>query len=626
MKKLLILLFVVLPIVAILALAGFGWIWWTSDPRPGPQVADAASERQLQQGRVLGFDAGNGAQGWLGIPYAAPPVGDLRWRAPRPAESWNETRDALLAGAPCPQLGGPLSDTPRSVYNDVVGKEDCLTLNVWAPRHTPGELGALDEPYPVMVWIHGGGNVIGYGADYDGSVLAATQDVIVVTINYRLGVLGWFNHPVITSRAGSAEDQSGNYGTLDTIAALRWVQDNIAAFGGDPGRVTIFGESAGGVNVFALLASPLAEGLFHGAISQSGLARAYSVTEAGDFLADGGHPASAREVVSRWMVEWGRADDREAANALQASLEPEELAEWLHELNPFTLLDGFHGPGGMYSAPAVILDGHVLPDRPMLETLADASVGSPVPVIAGSNRDEAKLFLSVDGRYVERRWGLSLEIRDPETYEAVAGILSDHWRLVGVDQPLDALSRVRPDAAWAYRFDRDETGSNAIADMPTVMGAAHGFELPFVFGDFGDLWGIPFLFSEENEAGRLELSRAMMAYWAGFARNGAPQDASLPAWPTWGQEEQGRVQLLDTLQGGGIRPADQRVDLADLHGRLLAAAPQLDGNLACGLYAYLFWETPSWAQERYRTLSPVCETVPPEERAANPFAEALPAQ
>ncbi len=400
---------------------------------------------------------------------------------------------------------------------------------------------------------------------------------------------------------------------------LQWVQDNIGAFGGDPDRVTIFGESAGGVNVFALLASPLAEGLFHGAISQSGLARAWTVNQARDFLSDGGHPASAREVVSRWMVEQGRADDRQAADALQADLDPEALAGWLQELNPFTLLDGFYGPGGMYSAPAVILDGHVLPNRPMLETLADASVGSPVPVIAGSNRDEAKLFLSVDGRYVERRWALSLEIRDPETYEAVAGILSDHWRLVGVDQPLDALSRARPDAAWAYRFDWDETGSNTIADMPSVMGAAHGFELPFVFGDFGDLWGIPFLFSEENEAGRLELSRAMMAYWATFARRGAPRVDDLPPWPVWGLAPEGRVQLLDTAAGGGIRPAAQRIRLDDLHERLLATAPRLDENVACGLYAYLFWNTESWEAERYRSLNSACEAVPPEQRASNPF-------
>jgi para-nitrobenzyl esterase len=621
MKKLLITLFIVLPIVALLGLAGFGWVWWTSDPRPGPEAADPASERQLLHGTVLGFDTGNGAQGWLGLPYAAPPVGDLRWRAPQPPQPWTGARNALVAGASCPQLGGPLSDVPRNTYNDVIGDEDCLTLNVWAPRHTPAELDTLTEPYPVMVWIHGGGNTIGYGADYDGSVLAATEDVIVVTFNYRLGVLGWFNHPAITSRGGSAEDASGNYGTLDTIAVLRWVQDNIAAFGGDPNRVTIFGESAGGVNVFALLASPLAEGLIHGAISQSGLARASTVEEARNFRGNGGHGASAREVVSRWLVEQGRAADREAADRLQRTMDPAELRAFLDALDPVALLDGFHGPGGMYSAPAVILDGIVLPDQSLLDTLADPALGSAVPVIAGTNRDEAKLFMAVDGRYVERRWGLALEIRDPETYEAVAGILSDHWRLVGVDQPLDVLSRARPDATWAYRFDWDESGSNAIADMPRVMGAAHGFELPFVFGDFRDLWGIPLLFSEDNEAGRLELSRAMMGYWSAFARTGAPRVEGLPDWPTWGHEAVGRVQILDTSAGGGIRPGKQDIELRDLHARLLAAAPGLDENLACSLYAYLFWNTTSWAPSRYRNLSPVCETVPPPLRAADPFAE-----
>ncbi|MEE4175549.1 MAG: carboxylesterase family protein [Xanthomonadales bacterium] len=620
MKKILILLLVVVPIVGLLVLAGLGWFWWTTDSRPGPEAPDPSSERRVTEGAVRGFDAGNGAQGWLGIPYAAPPVNALRWRAPQPATPWAGTRDALVAGPPCPQLGGPLSDVPRNTYNDVVGEEDCLTLNVWAPNHTRAELDGLAEPYPVMVWIHGGGNTIGYGADYDGSNLAATEDVIVVTFNYRLGVLGWFNHPAITAGAASEADASGNFGTLDTIAVLRWVQDNIGAFGGDRNRVTIFGESAGGVNVYALLASPLAEGLFHGAIVQSGLARASTVREARNFVENGGHTASAREVVSRWLVEQGRAEDRASADEQQRALGAGEIRNFLQDLDPVALLDGFFGPGGMYPAPAVFLDGHVLPNRPLLEALADERVGSAVPVIAGTNRDEAKLFMATDGRYVERRWGLSLHIRDPQTYEAVAGILSDHWRLVGVDQPLDALSRVRPRGTWAYRFDWDESDSNAIADMPRVMGAAHGFELPFVFGDFSDLWGIPLLFTDDNEAGRLELSRAMMAYWGAFARSGAPRVEGLPAWPTWGQEAEGRVLVLDTLADGGIRPADQRIVLENLRDRLVDVAPALNDSLACSLYAYLFWNTGAWQADSYRSLNSECNEVTPQVRAANPFS------
>jgi len=272
MKKLL-LAFLLLFLVLVITGAVLGSRWYLSDSLPEPAKADPTSERVTSTGKVRGFAAGNGAQGWLGIPYAAPPVGPLRWRAPRPARPWAGTREALVPGPVCPQLGGPLADVAPKEWGKVVGAEDCLTLNIWTPRHTPAELSALAEPYPVMLWIHGGGNTIGYGADYDGRVLAGTHKVIVVTINYRLGVLGWFNHPAVLAGAENADDASGNFGTLDTIAALQWVQDNIAAFGGDPERVTIFGESAGGVNVFALLASERAKGLFHGAISQSGLAQ-----------------------------------------------------------------------------------------------------------------------------------------------------------------------------------------------------------------------------------------------------------------------------------------------------------------------------------------------------------------
>jgi para-nitrobenzyl esterase len=627
-------LFRLAMLLLILVPLALGVRWWTSDPRPGPERADPATERQITQGRLIGFDAGSGAHGWLGIPYAAPPVDDLRWRAPRPALSWGGLREALVAGPPCPQLGGPLSDVPLSDYGDVIGEEDCLTLNVWAPAKAAGDEAGQDTPYPVMVWIHGGGNTIGYGADYDGRFLAATENVVVVTINYRLGVLGWFNHPAILESAATPEDASGNFGTLDTIAALVWVRDNIASFGGDPERVTVFGESAGGVNVFGLMASPLAEGLFHRAISQSGLARASTVHSARAFRSEGGHPASAGEVVSRWLVEQGRAPERVAADEMQRAMSADQLRAFLADLDAADMIGGFSAPGGMYRAPALLLDGHVLPERSLLETLADRDAGSTVPLIAGSNRDEARLFMALDDRWVERRLGVLLRIRDPATHEAVAGILSDHWRLLGVDQPLDALSAANPDIVYGYRFDWDEGGTAAIADLPSLLGAAHGFELPFVFGDFDDLWGIPLLFTDENEPGRRALSRDIMAYWGAFARSGSPTgnaEKALPEWPTWSDEHgsagsnsssverSGRVLVLDTDAGGGIRPLDQRVDLDDLHARFLAVAPGVDERLACGLYAYLFWETSAWDGERYRSLGAICTELDPAALAPDPF-------
>jgi para-nitrobenzyl esterase len=199
----------------------------------------------------------------------------LRWRAPLAAAPWTGTRTATAMGSPCIQFWGPISGL-KGHEGDVVGAEDCLYLNIWAPAaaSTP----AADERLPVMVWIHGGGNTIGTGNTYNGSHLAGSQKVVVVTINYRLGVLGWLSHPALREGAANAADASGNYGVLDMIEALRWVQKNIAAFGGDPANVTVFGESAGGHDVFALLASPLAKGLFQRAIVQSGSLRTSSRT------------------------------------------------------------------------------------------------------------------------------------------------------------------------------------------------------------------------------------------------------------------------------------------------------------------------------------------------------------
>jgi para-nitrobenzyl esterase len=588
---------------------GLGGRWWFSDSRSPAQALDPASERLTAQGAVVGFAAGDAAQGWMGIPYAAPPLGALRWRAPQAPPNWQGTRQALAAGDVCPQLAGPLAGASPSQTGQVIGQEDCLTLNLWAPRHSQAEIAALAQPYPVMVWIHGGGNTVGYGADYDGRWLAADQQVIVVTFNYRLGVLGWFNHPAITGTATTPEDASGNFGTLDTIAVLQWVQDNIAAFGGDPQRVTVFGESAGGMNVFALLASPLAKGLFHRAISQSGIALGIAAHEARDFQRDGGQEASARELASRWLLEQGAAADRQAADQLQQDMNPQTLQAFLSGLAPADLIGGFDAPGGMYQAPALILDGQVLPEQGLVEALADPAVGSTVPLIAGSNRDEAKLFMALDDAYVERRWGVLVRVRDAALYDDVAGLLSDHWRLVGVDQPLDAIAAAGG-PAYGYRFDWDETGSNAFADMPQLAGAAHGFELPFVFGDFSGLWGIPLLFSDENEAGRLELSAAMMAYWGGFTRSGTPAGEGLPAWTGWSKPPaSGHVLVLDTPADGGIRMQRDQQSWGDLHARLQTLGPALGPELACGLYIYMFRGSPVWSDAGYNSLAGGCPPV-----------------
>ena len=232
---------------------------------PAQKVADSAPV-VTDTGSVQAYVAEGDVLQWYDIPFAKPPVGDLRWRAPEPLDATPQLISRRTEPAICPQQAGSVSGVEGDA---AIGDEDCLYLDVTAPA-------SGTEPLPVMVWIHGGGNTTGHKNTYDFSRFVAEQNVIVVTINYRLGPLGWFAHPALGSGPGTI----ANFGTLDIIAALGWVKRNIGAFGGDADNVTIFGESAGGHNVFTLLASPLSEGLFHKAISQSGYVRSLSPRQA----------------------------------------------------------------------------------------------------------------------------------------------------------------------------------------------------------------------------------------------------------------------------------------------------------------------------------------------------------
>ncbi|MEO9970244.1 MAG: carboxylesterase family protein, partial [Hyphomonadaceae bacterium] len=230
------------------------------NPSPAPETV-----RSIPQGDLQGFVAPSGAHVWRGVPFAADTGGDNRWRAPRPASGWDGTRDATAHGPRCPQVANSFtqSDMPFEP-GDLLGDEACLNLDVYAPADAAG------KSLPVMMWIHGGSNVSGASADYDGSYLAQNENVIIIAVQYRLGPLGFFSHPALRDTASLPEDRAANFATLDLVAALNWIKTNAASFGGDAGNVTIFGESAGGQNVSTLLASPLAKGLFHRAIIQSG--------------------------------------------------------------------------------------------------------------------------------------------------------------------------------------------------------------------------------------------------------------------------------------------------------------------------------------------------------------------
>ncbi len=537
------------------------------EPSP-PAVADASSRRLLPAGDVVGSVGRYGGHVWRGLPYAAPPVGERRWRAPQPAPRWAGAREALAPGSHCVQLpsefGGVEGDPGQPS-----GSEDCLYLNVHAPRFEPGAVPTGDARLPVLVWIHGGGNVIGFADRYDGGVLATRENVIVVTVNYRLGPLGWFRHAALREPDASAAERSGNFGTLDLVRALEWVRENIAGFGGDPGRVTIFGESAGGTNVYTLLLAPPARGLFHRAISQSGGTAILPVSKAehwSDSEEEPGHERSSNEILARLWIAAGRAEDRASARAALAAASPRDVAAFLRERTPEQLFAAYlDGEEELFlDMPRVFGDGAVLPAGEPLERLARPDGWNRVPVLVGTNRDENKLFLFPQPRYTRMWFGLIPRVHDSDRYLAVADATSAMWKATGADGPADAMWRTQPDV-FVYRFDFDEWPSLLGFDTATFLGAAHGFEIPFVFGHWDLGRRGRFLFGEENRAARETLSDAMRSYWVQFAASGRPErglGGDLPEWTPWdGRAGEAKSLVFDTEADGGIRMTSDGVTI-----------------------------------------------------------------
>jgi len=461
-----------------------------------------------------------------GIPYAAPPVGPLRWRPPQPAPSRADVRDASAPGAICiqpPANGDPgVGPLPMS--------EDCLTLNVWAPP------GAGAGARPVMVWIHGGGynNGSGTAALYDGTRLAQ-RGVVVVTINYRLGRLGFFDHPGLAAERDPGE-AAGNYGVMDQIAALEWVRDNISAFGGDPRAVTIFGESAGGAAVTQLMIAPAARGLFHRAIVQSGFGRQRSALLAED------HPdrPSARTLGETF--------------ARQAGL-PDATADQLRALPAERLL----APPPAFYSDNLIVDGQILPDD-VVEAFATGRQ-APVPLILGTNSAEFWWIRPADAGAYGRIDDALTEAESDALISAYGGpdgygasIVSD----LVFNEPARHLARLHARAGhptFLYRFD-----VVAGSSPETSGGATHASERPYVFDNLGTV-GRPMGPRDANAA-------AVMAdYWTTFARSGDPNGDGRPSWPAFSHDR-----LLDFTNDGpraGPVPNRERLDLIEaFYGRI----------------------------------------------------------
>jgi para-nitrobenzyl esterase len=582
-----------------------------------PQPAAEATVRETRHGTVIGFVDGNGAHTWMGIPYARPPVGALRWTAPRPPEPWQGRLAALQAGAFCKQLGSQMESRPPSEWGKPIGSEDCLTLNIFAPTFGPEAVPRGDERLPVMVYIHGGGNMVGYAHQYkySGTNLASQHDVIVVSFNYRLGPFGWFSHPALQG-ADTPETRSGNYGTLDTMRALAWVRDNITAFGGDPGNVTLFGESAGGTNALALLASPLARGLFHKMIVQSGIPMGTTLAQAQNYVdaEPPGHRNSSREVINRFLMADGVATTREEAVAHQNRMTDPELAAYLRAKSGDELL-GIYDKGalGLPAVPQIIRDGAVLPAEEPLSVFSDAARYNAVPIIIGSNRDEFKMLAFGDDELVDFRMGFLPRVKDKARFEAVTRYINDSIRVMAVDRVAATLHAAQGETVFAYRFDWDELPTVLGTNLAELMGAAHAFEIPFVFRMFDDNFMNGVLFDDHNTPGRDALSKSMASYWTEFAYADAPgrgRGGEQPEWKAWSGETalSDRTILFDDVRDGGIRMSSEFLTMDELRERLLVDVRFPDEATRGEMYDCLLRGSEAWDEQEFARLGGVaCE-------------------
>jgi len=472
--------------------------------------------RQTRFGPVEGYaDDAEGVFVWKGIPFAAPPVGPRRWKSPIDPQPWRDIRSAQSDPLPCAQL----KYAPTWIRLPVVhGSEDCLYLNIFRPQTDEADL-------PVYFWIHGGANSSGYAAEYAMERFARKSETVVVVAQYRLNVFGFFTNPGMRAEA-TPEDASGNFGALDQIKALRWVQENISSFGGNPANVTIAGESAGAHNVSALLISPLSQGLFHRAIMQSGFMRWDSREEA--------DAISERTLAAACKMK---------GHAALSSLTAEELVQ------------AHAGGPGCTALPLAnqIEDGHVIPGN-LLSAFAEGRFAR-VPILLGTNAHETGLTSVLlpplyegmpDYRELNDvshgRKALNDVLRTPRDrrlYEKANFYGSLFWRTAHTDEFSRRIARHQDIYSYCFKWG-DECSRPG--DLGFIYGAAHGTEIPFFHGNVDDEsiqsslpWSVLNGMTPANRPGRIDLSRAIVEYLTEFVRSGTPnrRGSGLPHWQPW---------------------------------------------------------------------------------------------
>jgi para-nitrobenzyl esterase len=494
---------------------------------------------------------------WKGVPYARPPVGELRWAAPLDPEAWHGVRDATSPAKMCTQLF-TTEEWIRTGVVDPDSSEDCLYVDIYRPERPTYQ----HEKLPVYVWIHGGSNNFGSGRDYDGSVLAAQSDVVVVVVQYRLGPIGWFYHPAIQTGGADILSDSGNFGTLDHAQALKWIRENIEAFGGNPHNVTVTGESAGAHNTMNMVISRLGKGLFHRAMSESG--GMVTVTTASARL-------SANDYIQK-LIRYKENVDAATATARRIAMETAGTLEaYLRGTTAGDFFLAILKYGSVPTFPA-IEDGTVMPIGGWIPAI-QAGKYNKVPIILGSNEYESKSFMPLYYSFVKplgvpsgsHTWFDLIHVlrkdttpfltlddvlpqqHDKDIYELTGYYGSRNWKAKFVDTVAHELAKVQDDV-YAYLFKWGGIGSGP-SPFDFIYGAGHASEIAFFFGGDQGLFGYPFV--PANEAGRKDLQHAMMEYLANFAYTGNPNDdfsfhtqwkkwshsSRLPKWKEWSNHQ-----------------------------------------------------------------------------------------
>jgi para-nitrobenzyl esterase len=511
--------------LAIVALCA-AWVSARADKPFPPQVT-------VESGGVEGV-AADGVLSFKGIPFAAPPVGDLRWRPPQPAAKWSGVRKADAYGHDCMQLPFPSDAAPLGTPP----AEDCLVLNVWRPASAAGTL-------PVMVWIYGGGFVNGGSspAVYDGSAFAK-RGLVFVSFNYRVGRFGFFAHPALSKE--SPNGPLGNYGYLDQIAALQWVKRNVGAFGGDAGNVTVFGESAGGGSVFMLMTSPLARGLFHKAIVESGGGRGGGFASPVLLRQPGakGEP-SAEARGTAFAAKQGITGDDAAALAALRKLPADTIISGLNLMSMGQHSDTYPGP---------MIDGVLA-----VETAEQAFRGgrqAKVPFVIGAN-DAELAFVPTPPDRVDAMLARFGDARDAliQAYggnDVIGRLLTSDFAMVEPARLMARLHATAGQPTWQYRFSYVPTSLRG-----KVAGALHATEIPFVFST------VRAKYQADASADDVAMGEAANAYWSSFARSGTPSAPGQPAWPAYTAATD---TILDFAVGGPVAKPDPwkaRLDLVE---------------------------------------------------------------